>query len=66
MDAIRRLAEDYRSCWEGVIRSELPLSSLNVRHQGFLDRLRLRLREYLAHLFVDVMRPAFGIASAVC
>ena len=29
MDAIRRLAEDYRSCWEGVIRSELPLSSLN-------------------------------------
>ena len=37
----------------------------SVRRQGFLDRLQLRLSEYLAHLFVDVKRPACGIASAV-
>ncbi len=36
-----------------------------VRRHGFLDRPQLELSEYLAHLFVDVKRPACGIASAV-
>jgi hypothetical protein len=36
----------------------------NVRRQTFLDRLQFRLSECLAHLFVDVRRPACGIASA--
>lgn len=29
MDAVRQLIEDYRSCWEDVIRGELPLSALD-------------------------------------
>ncbi len=40
-------------------------TALNVRRHGFLDRPQLELSEYLAHLFVDVKRPACGIASAV-
>ncbi len=29
MDAVRQLIEDYRSCWDGVIRGDLPLSALD-------------------------------------
>jgi len=35
-----------------------------VRHQGFWNRLRPNLSESLAHLLIDIRRPAFGIASA--
>ncbi len=42
-----------------------PIIHPLVRRHGFLDRPQLELSEYLAHLFVDVKRPACGIASAV-
>ncbi len=41
------------------------MTMIIVRRHGFLDRPQLELSEYLAHLFVDVKRPACGIASAV-
>ena len=47
-----------------ITQLTIPLSTI-VRRQGFLDRLQLGLSEYLAHLLVDVKRPACGIASAV-
>ncbi|WP_139052166.1 hypothetical protein [Roseibium sp. TrichSKD4] len=36
-----------------------------VHRQGFLDRYGRCLREYLAHLFVDIRRPVCGVASGV-
>jgi len=36
-----------------------------VRHQRFMDRWQLKLGESLAHQLIDIMRPVFGIASAV-
>ncbi len=47
-----------------IILGECEIQEI-VRRHGFLDRPQLELSEYLAHLFVDVKRPACGIASAV-
>ncbi len=53
------------ACIVSALWPERVRGLVSVRRHGFLDRPQLELSEYLAHLFVDVKRPACGIASAV-
>ena len=52
----------FRSLWNGKRTLRKP-SSPSVRRQNFWDRERLKIRESLARLVCNVMRPADGEAS---
>ncbi len=64
MNALTSELEKNIKAYESI-KADLMFKNLGVRRHGFLDRPQLELSEYLAHLFVDVKRPACGIASAV-
>ena len=46
-----------------ALLGQLPSAGVVVRRQSFWDRKRLKIRESLARLVCDVMRPADGAAS---
>lgn len=49
-----------------LLKGHFPDASIarqTVRHQGFWNRWQLKLSESLAHLLIDIMRPACGIAN---
>ncbi len=64
-DDADRVVKDIKRQTRRRFSSEEKIRIVLVRRHGFLDRPQLELSEYLAHLFVDVKRPACGIASAV-